>query len=188
MPHITAATLVTELPRPQPPAARVERPPAEPLRSLRPPARLGADEVAAAPLEPPSSIESETGSEGLEPGRIDGIPDGVVDGVPAADAAPAPEAAGPYRVGTAIKPPRKLRDVRPAYPLDALASQTHGNVVIEATIGVDGKVERATVVRSIATLDQAALDAVRQWEYAPSMLNGVAVAVVMMIVVNFTIQ
>jgi TonB family protein len=43
-------------------------------------------------------------------------------------------------------------------------------------------------VHSIAALDQAALDAVRQWEYEPSMMNGIAVSVVMMVVVNFTIQ
>ena len=56
------------------------------------------------------------------------------------------------------------------------------------TIGADGRVQHTSIVKSIVLLDQAAVDAVRQWEYAPSMLNGAAVAVVMLVVVNFTIQ
>ncbi len=62
-----------------------------------------------------------------------------------------------------------------------------GNVLIEATIGADGKVHNARVVKSIALLDQAALDAVRQWEFEPSRLNGVAVAVTMVIIVTFAL-
>jgi protein TonB len=61
-------------------------------------------------------------------------------------------------------------------------------VVVEAVIGPDGKIQAAKVIHSVAGFDQAALDAVRQWEYTPSMLNGVAVAVVMTVVVNFTMQ
>jgi protein TonB len=49
-------------------------------------------------------------------------------------------------------------------------------------------VERAVFVQSIPLLDQAAVDAVKQWEYTPSIMNGLAVPVVMLVVVNFTIQ
>jgi len=72
--------------------------------------------------------------------------------------------------------------------LRALTDRAHGSVIIEATIGEDGRVRKAAVVHSVPTLDQAAIDAVRQWEYTPSMMNGVAVAVVMLVVVTFTIQ
>ena len=68
-----------------------------------------------------------------------------------------------------------------------MAAQVGGSVLIEATIGADGKVCNARVLRSVAALDQAALDAVRQWEYEPSRLNGVAVAVTMVIVVTFAL-
>jgi len=44
------------------------------------------------------------------------------------------------------------------------------------------------VIHSVPALDQAAIDAVRQWEYAPSILNGVAVAIILTVVVNFAIQ
>jgi periplasmic protein TonB len=58
--------------------------------------------------------------------------------------------------------------------------------VIEATIDEEGKVADARVVKSVPLLDQAALDAVRQWEYQPSLLNGVPTAVVTIVTVKFT--
>jgi protein TonB len=58
--------------------------------------------------------------------------------------------------------------------------------VIEATIDEEGKVADARVVKSVPLLDQAAIDAVRQWEYQPSLLNGVPTAVVMTVTVKFT--
>ena len=61
-------------------------------------------------------------------------------------------------------------------------------MIIEATIDQGGKVTETRVLRSIPLLDQAALDAVRQWEYEPTLLNGVAVPVIMTVTVNFTLQ
>ena len=55
------------------------------------------------------------------------------------------------------------------------------------SIGADGKVHNARVVKSIALLDQAALDAVSQWEFEPSRHNGAAVAVTMVIIVTFAL-
>ena len=52
----------------------------------------------------------------------------------------------------------------------------------------DGKVQDARVLRSIPLLDQAALDAVKQWQYTPTLLNGVPVPVIMTVTVNFTLQ
>jgi len=59
---------------------------------------------------------------------------------------------------------------------------------LEITIGPDGKVSDARVLRSIPLLDQAALDAVRQWVFTPTLLNGVPVPVIMTVTVNFTLQ
>ncbi len=60
-------------------------------------------------------------------------------------------------------------------------------VILEAVIGVDGKVTNAQVLRSIPLLDQAALDAVRQWQYTPTLLNGAPVPVIMTVTVTFTL-
>ena len=92
----------------------------------------------------------------------------------------------PLRIGGQIKPPHKTKDVKPVYPAIAQSARVAGAVTIEATIGPDGKVMDAKVVRSIPLLDQAALDAVLQWEYTPTLLNGVPVPVLMNITINFT--
>jgi protein TonB len=94
----------------------------------------------------------------------------------------------PVRVGGNIKPPTKVKDVRPVYPPIAQSARVQGVVIIEATIGTNGKVTDARVLRSIPLLDQAALDAVRQWEFTPTLLNGVPVPVIMTVTVNFTLQ
>jgi TonB family protein len=101
-------------------------------------------------------------------------------------AARAKTAAAPIRVGGQIRTPAKIKDVQPVYPAIAQSARVQGAVVIEATIGADGKVADAKVVQSIPLLDQAALDAVRQWEYTPTLLNGVPVPVVVAVTVNFT--
>jgi len=94
----------------------------------------------------------------------------------------------PVRVGGQIKPPTKIKDVKPVYPAIAQSARVEGVVIIEATIGPEGKVEDAKVLRSVPLLDQAALDAVRQWEFTPTLLNGVPVPVVMTVTVRFTRQ
>ena len=92
----------------------------------------------------------------------------------------------PLRIGGRIKAPTKIKDVQPVYPAIAQSARVAGVVTIEATIGPDGKVIDAKVVRSIPLLDQAALDAVRQWEYTPTLLNGVPVAVLVTVTITFT--
>jgi TonB family protein len=92
------------------------------------------------------------------------------------------------RVGGDIKEPRKIKDVRPVYPDDALAARIQGVVILEAVIAPSGSVSDARVLRSVPGLDQAAVDAVRQWEFTPTLLNGVPVAVIMTVTVNFTLR
>ena len=103
-----------------------------------------------------------------------------------AAAARAKAKAAAVRVGGPIKPPIKISDVKPVYPALAQSARVSGTVVIEATIDTNGSVIDATVVKSVPLLDQAALDAVRQWVYMPTLLNGVAVPVLMTVTVNFT--
>ena len=92
------------------------------------------------------------------------------------------------RVGGNIKAPTKIRDVRPAYPPIARAANVTGVVILEVRIGPDGHVEDAHVLRSIPLLDEAALDAVKQWEFTPTLMNGQAVPIIMIVTVNFTTQ
>jgi protein TonB len=61
-------------------------------------------------------------------------------------------------------------------------------VIIEAIIGADGRVQDARILRSIPLLDQAALDAVKQWEFTPTMLNGAPVPVISTMTVQFTLN
>lgn len=91
------------------------------------------------------------------------------------------------RVGGGIKPPEKIRDARPVYPPIALAGNVSGVVIIEIKIGADGGVEDAHVLRSIPLLDQAALDAVKQWTFKPTLLNGQPVPIMMTTTINFTL-
>jgi protein TonB len=95
-------------------------------------------------------------------------------------------AAGPIRVGTELPAPRKIKDVRPTSPPEAQTAGARGVVVLDATIDPDGKVSNARVVRSVALLDAAAVAAVRQWEFTPTVINGRAVPVIMTVTVNFT--
>jgi TonB family protein len=91
----------------------------------------------------------------------------------------------PLRVGGDVRAPAKLFDVKPVYPQTARAAGVTGNVVIEITIAADGAVADARILRSIPLLDEAALQAVRQWRYDVTMLNGVPVPLMMIVTVPF---
>jgi protein TonB len=92
------------------------------------------------------------------------------------------------RVGGLIKQPTKTKDVKPIYPPIAQSARVQGVVIIEATIGPDGHVQDAKVLRSIPLLDAAALEAVKQWVFTPTTLNNQPVPVIMTVTVNFTLQ
>ncbi len=91
-------------------------------------------------------------------------------------------------VGGDIKPPLKTKNVAPAYPSFAAQAHIQGVVILEATIGTNGKVKDVKVLRSIKELDDAAIKAVRAWEYKPTLVNGQAVQVILTIPVNFNLE
>jgi TonB family protein len=109
--------------------------------------------------------------------------------VPAASApVPAKPAAPPrLRVGGQVRPPAMVVRVPPQYPAEAQQARVTGVVIIQVVIGTDGSVMETTVLRSIPLLDQAAVDAVRQWRYEPVLLNGQPVELIMTVTVNFTL-
>jgi protein TonB len=113
-------------------------------------------------------------------------PGGTVDG---GDPAPPPPARKepPRHVGGVIRPPAKTVHVSPAYPAIARAAKVQGTVILEAVISATGRVEDVRVLRSVQLLDDAAIDAVRQWRFTPTSLNGEPIPVVMTITVMFTL-
>lgn len=84
--------------------------------------------------------------------------------------------------------PAKVRDMKPVYPPLAYSAHVQGVVILDVLVDGGGQVVDARVVRSIPLLDQAALESVKQWEFAPTLLNGAPTAVLMTLTVNFTLQ
>jgi TonB family protein len=91
------------------------------------------------------------------------------------------------RVGGNVQQSKLLVKVVPVYPPEAKAQGIQGLVRLEAIIGKDGKIENLQVVSGDSTLAAAALDAVRQWQYQTTLLNGDPVEVITQIDVNFTL-
>jgi len=166
-------------------------PPAPPLKRLAPPAGAVAPaNPHAAPVDAPIGITREPDwqtdtslSANDGPGIVDGI-DSSLALVPPPPPPPPPRPTA-VRISGGLTPPAKVHDAAPVYPAIAQAARVQGVVIIEATIGVDGTVVEARVLRSVPLLDAAALDAVRQWRYTPTRLNGEPVAVIMTVTVMF---
>jgi len=94
------------------------------------------------------------------------------------------------RVGGNVRAPRKVKDVRPTYPASMHRAGLTGVVPIEAVIGRDGTVSSVRVLSAQVHPDFAiaAVDAVRQWQFTPTLLNGTAVEVVMTVTVRFDLE
>jgi protein TonB len=93
----------------------------------------------------------------------------------------------PLAVGGAIQAPTRITDVRPKYPEIARTARVQGTVELQIVIGTSGVVESARVLTSIPALDDAALEAVRQWKFAPTLVNGTAVPVTMPVRLTFVL-
>jgi TonB family protein len=153
-------------------------------------AYVSRDPIAPPPPPPPPPPPAGRG----------GVPGGAAGGIAGGSQmmfvpAPIPETfarradqLNAVRIGGGLKAPMKIKDVRPEYPPIAQSARVQGVVIIEALIDEGGTVVDAHVLRSIPLLDQAALDAVQQWKYAPVNLNGVPQAVIMTVTVNFSLQ
>jgi protein TonB len=100
---------------------------------------------------------------------------------------PAPQSE-PVRLHSGIDTPIKIHDALPEYPALARSARAQGLVIIEATIDTDGRVVAARVLRSIPLLDDAAMQAVRQWQYTPARLNGEPISVLMTVTVRFALE
>lgn len=173
-------TIVDLVPPPPPPLPKK-------VETLKP-----VENAAAAPTVAPDKIAPEVIVDRDPAGpSVPGIVDGTIDSN--VQLAPPPEpgpvkAPEPVRVGGTIRNPIKVFNVDPVYPPMAQAAGVQGIVIIEATIGEDGRVINARILRSKPLLDQAALAAVQQWRFTPTMLNGQPVPVIMTVTVHFTLN
>jgi protein TonB len=174
-------------PPPPPPMARSARPVV-----TRPPADAQAARLAAPvniPDEIPDEVALDLGSDGGVPGGmaggvVGGVVGGIVGGLP--DAAPLARA---RRAGVDVTEPRKLREVAPAYPPLARRARIQGVVVLDCTVDTRGRVAELSVVKSAnSVLDDAALDAVRQWAYTPTLVDGIPVPVRLTVTITFNLR
>lgn len=136
-----------------------------------------------------------------------GVPGGVIGGVPGGQLGgvlggilgdmgrmvppPPPKPAahrGPYKVGGKVQAPRIIDEVQPRYPALARDVRAQGDVVIDSVIDAQGDVTEMKLVRGNPLLVAAAFNAVRQWKYQPTLLNGTPVAVEMHVVVHFSLS
>lgn len=97
----------------------------------------------------------------------------------------APQPAGPMRLTSSLAAANLIYKVVPAYPPLAKTARVQGTIEFSAVIGKDGRIKNLQVARGHPLLIQAATDAVLQWRYHPTLLNGVPVEVATQIVVNF---
>jgi TonB family protein len=96
---------------------------------------------------------------------------------------------GAVSVGDGIAPPAKVKNVLPVYPLEAQNARIQGVVIVEVRIEPEGRVSNLRLMRSVPELDQAALDAVSQWEFAPTPdRDGRPTPVIMAVTVQFTLS
>jgi periplasmic protein TonB len=145
-----------------------------------------------APLEEPQGVAPEPEPAIAEPFDV---PPSLVDGVAFGDDSPVSNPVPPpprdqerVRVGGAIARPERVHYVAPIYPAVARAAHIEGTVILEAVIGTDGSVQELRVLRPVPFLSDAALEAVREWLFTPTRLNGEPVPVVMTVTVTFSLR
>ncbi len=184
-------------PPPPPPAAG--RPVAPHVTSKRPSLTYTLGKITA-PTSIPKTVSLGNAAPapdlgGLEGGVPGGVPGGqlggslggVLGGTGTAVPPPPPWLAARriVRVGSNLKAPQQTYSVQPDYPTLAKQERISGAVVVNAVIDEQGNVVQAHVVSGHPLLITAALNAVLQWKYQPTLLNGTPVAVEMEVTVHF---
>lgn len=174
-------------PPPAPPAG------ARALRRASAAARPVEPSKFTAPIEVPHVLPQveealDLGVEGGIPGGVEGgVPGGVVGGIVGglpSEPAPPPKV---VRVGGNITAPKLVDVVRPEYPILAAQARLAGIVILEARVGVDGRVKDVRTLRGPPLLLDAAIAAVKQWRYRPLLLNGAPVEFILTVTVTFNL-
>jgi len=174
-----------DVPKPKPAPA----PKAEIVQPVRAEA-LTPDDLKAAPAD------ENVGGGGSGPAIDGALPGDGADSptkplLPAVEEPPKQEASAPEEplivVGD-VRPPELTQRIEPSYPEPARIARIEGRVILQAVIDERGAVEDVRVLRSVPTLDAAAVAAVRQWRYRPALLEGRPVRVYFTVVVTFKLQ
>ena len=175
-------TKVPPLPPPAVPSTPSPVPAAVQTVPLEAPPAVIAEKEVPAVAAPPSPL-------GV-PGGIGTVPSlqGVGIGNSTLSVPPPPEEQRPRRVGGDIKPPERSVYKAPQYPPAAQSARIEGTVTLEAIIDAEGVVQNVKVIGSVPLLDRAAIEAVQQWRYSPTRLNGVAIPIIMTVRVTFTLR
>jgi protein TonB len=204
LPHPQAimAWLLPMAPAPPPAAGnagkpRPARPPVERLQSvagrLTAPATMPA--TAAAIVDEPLAAPGYGVPGGIGTGERNGVPGGMLTSIPdlalpapAVVAKPVPAAPKQVMVGGRVKMARLIHCVEPLYP--PLARQMHVSGVVELVgiIATDGRIRQLKLLRGSPLLAASALEAVRQWVYDPTLLDGEPVELVATISVIFRLN
>jgi protein TonB len=174
-------------PPPPPPTARAIVKPAPRVEPLAPHAFI-------APIEVPAEITPEAGLDlgiegGAEGGVEGGVPGGVVGGIVGGlPTVVPPPPARVVRIGGRLAPPKVVRRVEPVYPELAVQARISAILILEAEVDERGRVRTVRVLRGHPLLDEAALEAVRQWRYQPLLLNGEPTAFILTVTVDFNLR
>jgi TonB family protein len=97
-------------------------------------------------------------------------------------------AKGAVKIEVGLQPPLLVKKVDPVYPEEARKKGVEGIVILQARIDTSGKVKDVMVVRSVPLLDQAAIDALKQWVYEPMIIKGKPVEAVFTVTVRFLLN
>lgn len=181
---------------PQPAPRPVEPPPPAPRPAVTPQVVAPVVTASADPrdragvlTESPAETESQgSGSgAGVGTGQGSGIDEGTGAGIGAGSGGGT--GGGPYRGGSGITPPELLHEVRPEYTDDARRQNLTGDVVLEIVVRRDGSVGDVKVIRGLgAGLDRRAIDAVRQWKFAPARRHGTPIDLFVEVAVEFKLR
>lgn len=187
-------TLVFTPPDPAPPPPAAARAAAPKTQTTTPTPQIFKRQLLTAPTIIPKSAATTSAAQATDAPNV-GIPDGVAGGSPegvlggiiggTGNGPAAPATPAIVRVGGNVKRPELLKRVEPVYPTVAKMTEVQGTVLIDAVINPQGDVVKEHAVDGPAVLVRAALDAVRQWKYQPTYLNGQPVALDMEVTVTF---
>jgi periplasmic protein TonB len=196
---------VTFLEAPRPPAAAPALAPAPPAAQRAP--RAGRNlsfghltaptvvprKIVIAKDEEPVDINMGGVAGGVSGGVSGGVLGGILGGTEGVPTATRPitvpaEKQTIHRVGGDLKPPRLLVRVDPQYPLLAKEARVQGVVMVDAVIDEDGNVVQAQVIDGPWLLTSSALQAVLQWKYEPTVLNGQRVSIAMHVKVSYSLH
>lgn len=192
-------TLLSAPPPPPPPPPAAPKKKAPEVKKEEPKTEVPQEQFqpTEVPEELPTPDEPDSAEDtgvdgGVEGGVEGGVAGGVLGGVPGGVIGGVPGGLGdetPMRITAEVKQPELIKKVEPQYPEIARKARIQGVVILEAVITKEGTVEGVKVLRALhPILDQAAVNAVRQWRYKPALLNNRPVKVYFTVTVKFTLR